>query len=261
MPTWSDRAFCLAVSVARRAGALLRRSEGKRRVVERKAGVCNLVTEMDRASEDLIVREIRRSFPDHAIVAEESGRHAGAEVRWFVDPLDGTMNYAHGLPFYAVSIGFERAGRLEGAVVYHPAMDDLWWARRGRGAWRNRRQVRVSTTLRLAEAFLCTGFPYALRPKLANLRHWSAFLRKCGAIRRMGAASLDLCYTAAGIYDGFWEFCLGPWDIAAGLLLLEEAGARVTDFAARPVDLFRGEVLAANRAIHEQMLAVLRRTR
>ncbi len=261
MPTWSDRAFDLAVSVAHRAGRLLDRNLLGRRTIEHKSGFGNLVTEMDRASEELIVRAIRRTFPDHAIVAEESGRHEGAGGRWFVDPLDGTMNYAHGLPMYAVSIAFEREGRMEGGVVYHPALDELWWARRGRGAWRNRRRVRVSRTARLSEAFLCTGFPYAMAPKVENLRYWDAFIRRASAVRRVGSASLDLCYTAGGIYDGFWEFHLGPWDIAAGLLLCEEAGAKVSNYTGRPVDLFRGEVVAANPRLHQAMLAVLRRAR
>ncbi|MBI2900808.1 MAG: inositol monophosphatase [Planctomycetes bacterium] len=261
MRTWSDGAFALAADIARRAGTMLLRNRRGRRSISYKSGFGNLVTEMDRASEAMILRAIRRAFPDHAIVAEESGRHAGADVRWFVDPLDGTTNYAHGLPIYAVSIGFERGGVMEGGVVYHPPLDDLWWARRGRGAFRNRERLRVSATRDLAKALLCTGFPYAMKPKVRNLRHWDAFLRRARAVRRLGSASLDLCFTAAGIYDGFWEGHLGPWDIAAGLLLCSEAGATLTDYSGGPVDLFTGEVVAANRAIHRQMLAVLRRRR
>jgi len=224
-----------------------------------KSGVGNLVTDMDRASEERILRAIRKEFPGHAIVAEESGRHAGEEGRWFVDPLDGTTNYAHGLPLYAVSIGFEWKGKMEVGVVYHPELDDLWWARRGEGAFRNRDRLRISKTSRLDRAMLCTGFPYAMKPKIANLKFFSTFVRRARAVRRLGAASLDLCFTAAGIYDGFWESRLGPWDIAAGLLLCREAGAVATDYAGKPTDLFTGELVVANRAIHGQMLAVLRR--
>lgn len=261
MPTWNDRAFRLAERIARRAGSFLLRHQGGRRRIDYKQGMGNLVTEMDRASEEMILSAIRREFPDHAIVAEESGRHAGAEGVWYVDPLDGTTNYAHGFPIYAVSIAFGRAGRVEGGVVYCPALDDLWWARRGRGAWRNRDRVRVSSTREMGKALLCTGFPYAMKPKIENLAYFSAFLRKAQAIRRVGSASVDLCFTAAGIYDGFWEYHLGPWDIAAGLLLCEEAGATITDYAGEPPDLFRGEVVVSNAALHRQMLAVLRRCR
>jgi len=238
---------------------LLRHAGGRRRVRYKGRGSFNPVTEMDRASEERIVRGIRRAFPDHAIVAEEGGARGDSPCCWYVDPLDGTTNYAHGLPLWGVSVGFAVRGRVEAGVVYAPALGSLFWAARGRGAFRNGRPIRVSRTRRLAEALLATGFPYREPGRSRNLRLFGAFMARAQAIRRPGAASLDLAWLAAGALDGFWEFDLGAWDLAAGTVLAEEAGARVTDFQGAPLNLSAGQVVAANPAIHRAMLAVLRR--
>ena len=251
-----------AKRIALQAGEMLKRRQSGRRAIQFKEGAGNLVTDMDHASEELIVTAIRREFPDHSVVAEESGVvGASSPHRWYVDPIDGTTNYAHGFPVWAVTLAYERDGRLEAGVTYAPLLDEIYWARRGRGAWRNGRRIRVGGCRRLEDALLCTGFSYQIPWRRVNLRHFSRFLFKARAIRRVGAASLDLCWTAAGAFDAFWEMRLGPWDMAAGILLLEEAGARVTDFAGHAIDFRRGDLVGANPLLHRQMLSVLRSTR
>jgi myo-inositol-1(or 4)-monophosphatase len=251
----------VARRVAIKAGRLLEKNQSGRRSIRFKAGAGNLVTDMDHASEELIVRALRREFPDHAIVAEEGGSTGDSPHRWYIDPLDGTTNYAHGFPIWAVTLAYERDGRLEAGVTYAPRLDEIYWARRGAGAFRNGRRIRVASRRRLEDALLCTGFSYTLKWRQVNLRHFARFLMKAQAIRRVGAASLDLCWTAAGAFDGFWEMRLAPWDMAAGIVTLEEAGAKVTDFAGRPVDLGQGDLLGANPHLHAKMLAVLKRDR
>jgi myo-inositol-1(or 4)-monophosphatase len=249
----------LALDLATRVGAMLLRGLPGKRTIRTKGNITNLVTEMDVRSEKLILGAIRRAFPDHEIVAEESGRAGRSRCRWYVDPLDGTVNYAHGLPIFCVSIGFEIDGVMEAGVVHAPALRETFVARRGRGAFRNGRRIRCSTQADLRRSLLCTGFPYQHAGKRRNLAWWSAFLPRAQALRRLGSAALDLCFTAAGVFDGFWEFRLGPWDIAAATLVALEAGAVVTDFAGAPVDLFKGEVLVANPRLHRTMKSVLKR--
>jgi myo-inositol-1(or 4)-monophosphatase len=244
--------LALSTKLAVEAGRFLLRNQPGRRTIAYKAGAGNLVTDMDYASEERIVGAIRRAFPDHAIVAEEGGGRDGTVDRWFIDPLDGTVNYAHGHPIWCVSIAFESRG-----PVYCPALGELFVGARGRGATRNGRRLRCSRQADLSRSLLCTGFPYERRWKIENLRYWDAFIRASQAVRRVGSAALDLCWTAAGVYDGFWEFHLGPWDIAAAALIAEEAGAKVTDYRGAPVDLFKGEVLAANARLHGAMKRVI----
>ena len=252
--------LALARKLALGAGRFLLKNLPGRRTIAFKGGAGNLVTEMDVASEKRIVGAIRRAFPDDAIVAEEgSGRDGRAEARWFVDPLDGTTNYAHGFPIWCVSIARESRGRTEFGVVFCPALDELFVGVRGKGATRNGRRMRCSPQPRIERALVCTGFPYQPEFKVDNLRYWEAFIRAAQAVRRVGSAALDLCWTAAGVYDGFWEYHLGPWDIAAAALIAEEAGARVTDWRGRPVDLFTGEVLAANARLHSVMKRIIGR--
>ncbi len=253
--------LALATKLAVEAGKFLLRHQPGRRTIAYKGGAGNLVTDMDFASEKRIVGAIRRAFPDHAVIAEEGGGRDGTRDRWFIDPLDGTVNYAHGHPIWCVSIAFESRGRAQYGVVYCPSLDELFVGVRGRGATRNGRRIRCSRATDLSRAMLCTGFPYERRWKLENLRYWSAFIRASQAVRRVGSAALDLCWTAAGVYDGFWEFHLGPWDIAAAALIAQEAGAKVTDFRGRPVDLFAGEVLAANARMHAAMKDIIERAK
>jgi len=254
----STRELDAARRIATAAGDMLKKNSAAHRSIRHKAGAGNLVTDMDRASEEMIVKAIRREFPGHAIVAEEGGVMGGhAPDRWYVDPLDGTTNYAHGFPVWAVTLAYERDGRLEAGVTYAPVLGEIYWACRGGGAFRNGRPIRVARRRRLEDALLCTGFSYRLAWRRVNLRHFGRFLMKAQAIRRVGAAALDLCWTAAGAFDGFWEMRLGPWDMAAGIVILEEAGAKVSDFAGRPVDLRRGDLLGANPVLHRRMLTVL----
>ncbi|HZL71955.1 MAG TPA: inositol monophosphatase family protein [Planctomycetota bacterium] len=252
------RALALAKRLALRAGSMLHRRREGARTISSKGGVGNIVTEMDHASERLILGGIRKSFPRHAIVAEESGEHGDAECKWYVDPLDGTVNYSHAFPLWSVSIAFEVRGRMEAGVVYCPGLGDLYEARRGAGAKRNGKAIRVSKANRLDRALLVSGFPYNWKLKIQALKAWGAFVRRAQAIRRLGSAALDLCLVADGRLDGFWERGLGSWDLAAGVLIAREAGAVVTGLHGRPFDLFGGDVLAANATIHRQMDAVFK---
>ena len=254
----TGQALALARTLALKAGTLLHRRRYGSRKISSKGGVGNIVTEMDHASERLILGGIRKAFPHHAIVAEESGASGDADCRWYVDPLDGTVNYSHGFPLWSVSIAFEARGRMEAGVIYCPGLGDLYEARRGRGAKRNGKPIRVSKATRLDRALLVSGFPYDWKLKIQALKAWGAFVRRAQAIRRLGSAAIDLCLIADGRLDGYWERGLGSWDLAAGVLIAREAGAVVTGFKNRPFDLFTGDVLAANPAIHRQMKAVFR---
>jgi myo-inositol-1(or 4)-monophosphatase len=250
-----------AKRIAVKAGEMLKKNASGRRSIRYKEGSGNLVTDMDHASEEMIVGALRREFPGHAMVAEESGAAGDSPHRWYIDPIDGTTNYAHGFPVWTVTLAYEREGRLQAGVTFAPMLGELFWARRGGGAFRNGRRIRTTSCAALGKALLCTGFAYKLEWRKVNLRYFAEFLMKAQAIRRMGAASLDLCWTAAGAFDGFWEMRLGPWDMAAGIVILEEAGAKVTDFTGGPVDLSHGDFLGANARLHRQMLAVLKKVR
>lgn len=254
------REMAAARRAALSAGDLLRGEFRRHRTIAYKGGRGNLVTDMDRRAEDAVVRILRRAFPSHGIVGEEGGgRLKDAEYRWHVDPIDGTTNYAHGLAAYTVSIGLERRGTPVAGVVYDPSRDELFHAARGGGAWCGKRRLRVSRTTRLGESLLATGFPYSPAGRLRNLRYFDRLLPVTRAIRRLGSASLDLCYTASGIFDGFWEFGLKSWDVAAGVLIVEEAGGKVTDFSGGPAPLDGEEFLATNGKIHRAMVRVLNR--
>lgn len=250
------------VDTARRAGALIRESFGGGQQVEHK-GVINLVTDTDREAEDLIVSALRSEFPDHMIVAEERPQVRGdAAFTWYVDPLDGTTNFSHGYPVFAVSIGYEVRGELVLGVVYDPTRDELFHAVRGCGAYLGGERVEVSRVDDIDKSLLSTGFPYNLRSKPEQVcREFERFILKAQAVRRDGAAALDMCYTACGRFDGFWERDLSPWDTAAGQVIIEEAGGIVTDFEGKPHRPGSPTILASNRLIHEAMLEVLRGVR
>lgn len=249
----------VALDAARSAGKLLRDGLGGTRQVDYKDHPTNLVTEMDRRSEALIVERIRAAFPDHAILGEEGGVRAGnSPYRWLIDPLDGTTNYAHRLPIFSVSVALEHAGRVELGVAYDPTREECFVAERGRGATLNGEPLRVSTTAILDESLLVTGFPYDIRTNPDNnLAEYAALSRRCRAVRRLGSAVLDLCYVAAGRFDGFWELTLGPWDMAAGGLMVEEAGGRLTDVRGGPWRLDVPQVAATNGRIHDALLTAL----
>jgi myo-inositol-1(or 4)-monophosphatase len=250
----------VAVRACRAAGRIQAASFGTAPAVEHK-GEIDLVTETDRRSEEAILRIVLRAFPGHGILAEESDPRSGdAEHLWLIDPLDGTTNFSRGFPYFCVSVALARAGRVIAAAVYQPLLDEMFTAVRGRGAFLNGRPLRVSSQARLDQAFLATGFPYDIRrSRRNNLGHFARFATRCLAVRRAGAAALDLAYVAAGRFDGFWELKLRPWDIAAASLLIEEAGGRVTGLAGRPWRLPMRDIVASNGRVHREMLAVLRR--
>lgn len=223
-------------------------------------GVVNLVTDCDRYSQKIIISILRRAFPNHGFLAEEDFHDVvGKEAyRWLIDPLDGTTNYAHGFPIFCISIALEKDGEILIGVVYDPMRDELFQAAKGHGARLNGRKIRVSTISSLNHSLLATGFPYDLRESpVNNLVHFENFLFCVQAIRRCGAAALDLAYVACGRFDGFWELKLNPWDIAAGSLLVTEAGGLVTDFRGEKLDLAAGEIVASNGLIHSSMINIL----
>ena len=252
----------VAVDAARAAGHLLTRElEGVRRIAY-KGSPTNLVTEMDAQCEALIVDRLRSAFAGDAILAEETGTTAGRSGRrWIVDPLDGTTNYAHGLPIYAVSIALEVDHRVVLGVVYDPTRDELFVAERGEGATVNDAALAVSDTATLDESLLATGFPYNIRETRANLAEFTAFTLRSRAVRRLGSAVLYCAWVAAGRFDGYWEQTTGPWDVAAGSLLIEEAGGRVTDLVGKPLDLDKPSIVASNGNIHAAMLGILAEVR
>jgi myo-inositol-1(or 4)-monophosphatase len=253
----------VAVDAARAAGQLLHREHPRTRQVSYKGTVTNLVTEMDGRAETLVVDALLKQFPHDGILGEEGGARAGRSGRrWIIDPLDGTTNYAHGLQIYSVGIGLERDGVVALGVVYDPSRDELFVAERGGGAWLNDARLAVSSTADLDRSLLATGSPYDIRTNPDNnLKEYATFAVRARAVRRLGSALLDLAYVAAGRLDGFWELTLGPWDVAAASVLLEEAGGRITDLRGGPVDIDRPRVVASNGLIHDPMLAVLKEIR
>jgi len=224
-------------------------------------GKYDLVTEADRQAEALIIKLIRERYPDHDFLAEEGDyTETGSDYRWIIDPLDGTTNYAHGFPWFAVSIALEVKGRLELGVVYNPYVGDFYVAERGSGAFLNERRLKVSTIDTLERSLLATGFAYDHKKcKSNNYDYFTRFQKEAQACRRPGAASLDLASVAAGRFDGFWELKLKPWDLAAGILLIEEAGGLVSNFDGLPMTLESQECMASNRLIHGEMQAILQK--
>ena len=253
-----DELLDFARRTARMAGGLLLEKVSRRHRVERK-GVIDLVTEVDRLSERAIVEAIGSAYPEHSVLAEEgSGRAEAGGLRWIVDPLDGTTNYAHGYPCYSISLALERGGRIDLGVVYDPLRDEMFEARRGGGARMNGTPLSVSTTGRLTDSLLATGFPYDIRTSPDNnLDQFARFALRAQGVRRDGSAALDLCYLAAGRFDGFWEMKLSPWDVAAGALIVIEAGGRLSDFAGGPFRIDGRRLVGSNGRIHDQMIAVL----
>ena len=252
-----------AIQMARDAGRILIDRQGRSLQVSSKGDI-NLVTEADLAAEKLIIERINSYYPRHAILAEESGASngsetgAGSEWKWIIDPLDGTTNYAHGYPCFCVSIALERAGKIEIGVIYDPVREEMFAAERGQGATLNDRTIRVSDVDELNSAMLCTGFPYDVRERPDFAHHFTEFTMRAQAVRRDGSAALDLAFIACGRFDGFWEDGLNPWDVAAGVLMIEEAGGLVTDFSGAALDIYTPKVLASNGLVHEAMMGVLK---
>jgi myo-inositol-1(or 4)-monophosphatase len=249
----------LLLGLAREAGALQKQRFAEPREIQTKSSAIDLVTDVDRACDALIRRRVRAAFPDDGLLTEEAAEQPGASGwRWIVDPLDGTTNYAHGFPHFAVSIAVEREGRALLGAIFDPIKDELFHAVRDGGSFRNGQAVRVSAAEKLERSLLATGFPYTVHAAAGdNLEYFGRFIRCAQAVRRAGSAALDLAYVACGRFDGFWELSLHPWDVSAGLLMIEEAGGVHSDFdgSATPADASR--VVASNGRVHAAMLEVL----
>ena len=243
-----------AVEAAREAGELLMHEFDRPQQLTYK-GEVDIVTEADRRSEALIVGQLRRKFPEHAILGEEGGASGSNEAayQWLVDPLDGTTNFAHGFPVFAVSIGLLENGEPLVGAVYNPVTRELFSARRGEGAYRGEKRIRVSTVRSLSKSLLATGFPTRKRTQNPNIHYYWEFTLRSHGVRRAGSAALDLCSVACGQFEGFWEFGLKPWDTGAGVLLVREAGGMVTDFSERSYHPGDSELLATNGLIHDEM--------
>ncbi len=249
----------IGIAAAFKGGKILQERYGRLRSI-RKKGAIDLVTEADVQSEAVIIDTITAAFPDHAILAEESGKHAGHGGRWIIDPLDGTTNFAHGLPQFCVSIAFAMHDEILAGFVLAPLLDELFVGIKGQGAHHNGTSITVSKTARLAESLLVTGFPYDHHTIFDELMHrFGECLKATQGVRRLGSAALDLCYVANGRFDGFWEQHLKPWDTAAGYLIASEAGARTTDFSAAPYAMHAQEILCTNGTIHDELITLLKR--
>ena len=245
-----------AVETAQEAGRILREEFEQPPLIAYKGDV-DLVTQADRRSEEAIVKRLAHYFPNHSIAAEEGlGREGSSEFCWHVDPLDGTTNFAHGYPCFSISIALTQRGSLVAAAVYNPIYNELFAAARGAGATLNGKRIFVSKVDSLATSLLCTGFPVHKRQATPNIHYYWEFTLRSHGVRRDGSAALDLASVAAGRFDGFWEFGLKPWDTAAGVLLVEEAGGRVSDFQGEPYQLGGPVILATNGLIHEEARSV-----
>jgi len=254
MPNYQTEFVPAMTEIAREAGALLMEYFHQRVKVEYKGDV-DLVTVADRKSEAFILEKIRSQFPGHDVIGEEGARiETGSEYRWYVDPLDGTTNFAHGFPVFCVSIALEHKGRRVAGVVYDPTRDEMFAAAQGAGAWLNQEPIKVSGTSTLSECLVATGFPSHKRHKNPNIFFYHHITLRTHGVRRAGSAALDLCSVAAGRFDGFWEFNLNPWDTAAGVLIVEEAAGRVSDFSGRPFQTASRETLASNGLVHDALL-------
>ncbi|MHB8646722.1 MAG: inositol monophosphatase family protein [Thermomicrobiales bacterium] len=250
----------VAVAAAREAGAAIRAvaDQGIKEIIFKGEGKRDLVTEADKRSEQIIVDAITRRYSDHRILAEEgTGTGGTGEYRWIIDPLDGTTNFAHLYPLYCVSIAVERAGEPVVGVVFAPYMNELFVAIKGGGATLNGVPIAVSAVSELIGGLLCTGFPYRLDGPTNNLVNWGNFVLRTQATRRDGAAALDLCYVAAGRFDGFWELNLQPWDMAAGALMIQEAGGTISDSYGNPFRVDGHDIVGSNGLLHAKMLDVL----
>jgi len=246
--------------LAKDAGAFLKKRVGKIRKISYKGRV-NLVTDVDKACEDLILKRIKSIYPDHRILSEESGK-GGAHKSgylWLIDPLDGTTNYVHGFSFFCVSIALMKNDVLIVGVVYDPMRDELFLAAKGMGAFLNSKKIKVSDVSILEKALLTTGFPYRFGKSMRqNIDNFIKFMMKSQAVRRPGSAALDLCYVASGRFDGFWEMELNPWDTAAGVLIVKEAGGKVSNFENESYDPFMSQIVATNKKLHKKILDILK---
>jgi myo-inositol-1(or 4)-monophosphatase len=240
--------------IARAAGTLLMEFFHRRVKIEYK-GDADLVTEADRSSEKLILQRVRAYWPDHEVIGEEGARiETGSDYRWYVDPLDGTTNFAHGFPVFCVSLGLTFRGKRNAAVLYDPTRDELFAAELGKGAYLNGQKIEVSKTTKLAQSLVATGFPSHKRHKSPNIYFYHQLTLRTHGVRRAGSAALDLACVACGRFDGFWEFNLNAWDTTAGILIVEEAGGKVTGFQGQPLEVTDRDVMASNGLIHADLV-------
>jgi myo-inositol-1(or 4)-monophosphatase len=250
-----------AIETARAAGQILLEKYGRKINISKKGDI-NLVTEADLASEKLIIERIRSYYPKHAILAEEAGNAVlldGVNTwKWIIDPLDGTTNFAHGYPCFCVTLALEHDGEIVVGVTFDPTRNELFAAERGKGATLNNKPIRVSDTEKLSEALLVTGFPYDFTQKENFARHLTDFLLYSRGVRRDGSAAIDMAYVACGRFDGFWEEGLNPWDVAAGYLLIEEAGGQVTYYTGEKFSIYAPPICGSNGSIHDEMLEILK---
>ncbi len=249
----------IAIEAALKAGKILKDHLGQIEEINHK-GEIDLVTNVDRLSERSIVETIKAHYPHHQILAEEGGNNSEttSEYKWLIDPLDGTTNYIHGLPYFCVSIALEKEGELILGVVYDPVREELFTAEKGQGAFLNQKRITVSKVEKLEKSLLVTGFPPSIwQDQGKSFEHFKNFTVRCQGVRRLGSAAIDLCYVAAGRLDAFWERGLKPWDMGAGAVLVREAGGCVTDFQGRNFDVYQAEILASNGRIHKAMQEVL----
>jgi myo-inositol-1(or 4)-monophosphatase len=255
--TWEKRAMIKDIlEIAGIAGAIIREGFGKNFQIEYKTNEKNLVTEIDKKSERAIMDFISKKYPRHNILTEESGEHKkNSDYLWVIDPLDGTTNFAHGLPIFSVSIGVIKKNEIVAGVVYDVMQNIFYSAENGSGAFANDKKIKVSDNDKIGSGVLVTGFPYnvADNPDKAFER-FESLTKQARAVRRLGSAAIDFCYVARGVFDGFWEVSLQPWDLCAGKLLVEEAGGIVTDFNGNEIDIFTPQILASNKKIHQQMI-------
>jgi len=251
----------IAIKAARRAGAIINRAtQDLGRLTVTKKGPADFVSEVDRSAEEAIISVLREAYPDHSFLGEEGGAIGESEFQWIIDPLDGTTNFLHGFPMYCTSIGLAHKGPITQGVIYDPIRNDLFTATRGSGAYLNDRRLRVSSLLKMEDALIGSGFPYSsMAHQERYMRMLAEVMRKSAGIRRPGSAALDLAYVAAGRYDGFWELGLKPWDMAAGTLLIQEAGGLVSDLEGNNQFLETGSVVAGNPKIFAQLLSLVSR--
>lgn len=246
--------------ITREAGVIVREGFGKNFQIEFKTGDNNLVTEIDKKSEQTIIEFIQKKYPSHGILAEERGElKKESEYLWVIDPLDGTTNFAHGLPIFSVSIGLQKNNKIIAGAVYDVMHDIMYSSESGSGAFANEKKIYVSKSESISQSMLVTGFPYNVKDNPENaFERFETLTRNSRAVRRLGSAAIDFCYVAAGVFEGFWEVHLHPWDICAGKLIVEEAGGLVTDFDGKKIDIFSKRILASNSFVHNKMVELLK---